>query len=376
MKKFKHNVWLMPVTFALAACGGSGGSSNDIDDDSETPEAASYEEQVIDAQTSGTYTYLNLDTGETVAESGEWHMAFSRTNIQLNGGGSGSGNVAGALAVAQDDFYTAAGEPDVNVFLNATASSELEHLADSFPEPDEWQPDAATTAFGSDWYIYDFTTHIISPNPDNGWLVRSGEGNSYARVRVTGLDYSADPITFRIDLTVQAADTTQLTTDQTFSGTIPASGGEACYDFDIDQAIPCTGTTWDLKLDLQPRALSLVSNSGPNGDGDGAVLGPVAWSDLSTYTSATTDTSGTSLERAYTPDQTAGIFSDSSWYAYNLEGAHKLWPNYRVYLVNTDTTGDTSTVYAVQVINYYGEDGNSGQPVIRWKAVTLSGGEN
>jgi len=373
MTSFQHSLWLLPVTFALAACGGSGGSSNSIDEGSDTTEEASYEERVIDAQTSGTYTYLNLTTGETVAENAEWHMAFSRTNIQLNGGASGSGNVAGALAVAQGDFYAASGEPDNNVFMNATADAELEHLADSFPEPAEWQTDAATTAFGSDWYNYDFTTHTISPNPDDGWLVRSGEGNSYARVRVTGLDYSADPITFQIDMTVQAANTDQLTSDQTFSGTIPATGGSACYDFDAGQTVACTGTAWDIQVDLQPRALSLVSNSGPNGDGDGAVMGPVAWTELSTYTSATTDANGTSLIRAYSPDQTAGVFGDNSWYAYNLGGAHKLWPNYRVYLVNTDTADESSPVYAVQVINYYGEDGNSGQPVLRWKEVTLTG---
>ncbi|GGY80726.1 HmuY family protein [Marinobacter zhanjiangensis] len=371
MNHVKHTTWLVPATLALVACGG--GSSNSIDDDSGNNGGEAFEEQVINAQSQDAYAYLNLDTGEMVGESGDWHMAFRRTNIQLNGGASGSGNVAGALAVAQDNFYTGPGTPDNNLFLNATADAELEHLADSFPAPDSWQTDTATTAFGSDWYNYDFQTHTVSANPDNGWLVRSGEGDSYARVRVTSLDYTADPITFQVEMTVQAAGTTQLTTDRTFSGSVPAAGGDACYDFDAGQTVACAGTVWDLKLSFGSRSLALLSNSGPSGEGDGSVMGPVAWADLSGYTSATLDSNGDSLAPAYTPDQTAGVFGENSWYAYNLQGAHKLWPNYRVFLVNTDTTDDAAPVYAVQVINYYGEDGNSGQPVLRWKEVTLTG---
>src|SRR5690554_4154883 len=148
MSLYKHNLWAMPLSLALVACGGGGGGSdNSIDDKPDGGSgggsgAVEYQQQVVDARNG--YTYLNLTTGETVAADAEWHMAFSRSNIQLNGGASGNGKVAGALAVAQDDFYTGAGVADPNVFMNATADAELEHLADSFPAPANWQTDTLT----------------------------------------------------------------------------------------------------------------------------------------------------------------------------------------------------------------------------------------
>ncbi|WP_158222363.1 hypothetical protein, partial [Tamilnaduibacter salinus] len=280
---------------------------------------------------------------------------------------------AGAVAAEQADFYNDDGSANASVFLNATADSESEHLMASMSEPSSWTSDAVVTEFGDAWYTYDFQTHTVSANSDNGWLLRAGESDSYARMRVNQFDYpSADgDVDFAIDFDVQPSGASQFTQSASFAGNIPASGGEVCFDFNGKSTTGCDTANWDLKVGVQGRSLYLRSNSGVSGDGDGGVFGPMAWNEISTYTSATTTPGGGDISTHYSADTTGGVFSDSSWYAYNLQGQHQLWPNYRVYLIDTDTTDDQSTVYALQVTSYYNDAGTSGHPRVRWVEVDL-----
>lgn len=93
--------------------------------------------------------------------------------------------------------------------------------------------------------------------------------------------------------------------------------------------------------------------------------GPVTWEELDAMTSEP------GVPQIYSTDSTGGIFSDYSWYAYNLLGAHKLWPNYRTYLIRADVDDPDSRVWSLQVVGYYDENGNSGNPIIRWYPVDL-----
>ncbi len=364
----------------LSACGG--GSSNGISDSeggNGLPD--NVRAQQVDASSHDTATYLNLETGdvlalteEEAAASSDWHLAFRRTNIQLNSGASGPGQVVGAIAADQADFYTSDGEPNSSVFLNATASSELEHLLAQMSEPSRWTGDAVVSGFGNDWYVY--SAGNITANPDNGWLVRSAESNSYARLRVNGIDFPTQTgegvKSFKIDFDVQPPAQSTFTGTATFTGSISAAGGDLCFDFDSDTTVGCDTTTWDIKLGFAGRDFYLRSNSGSSGDGSGGVIGAFGWTDLQTYTSATVSPDGGDLTGHYDADTTGGIFSDASWYAYNLQGNHKLWPNYRVYLIDTDSTDDASPIYAMQVTGYYNDSGDSGHPAIRWTVVELT----
>lgn len=390
MQMIKTPLTLAIALTLLAGCGG-GGSDNDISDSgsssdgSETPVTSDVSTQTVDATDSTKYVYLNLDTGRMIdmtaaeaAASSSWHLAFSRTNIQLNSGASGPGNVVGAVGADQADFYTSAGDANTSVFLNATADSELEHLLAAMNEPSSWTGDALASLFGSDWYVYDFSNGNVTENADNGFLLRSAEGDSYARVRTTDFDFPTRSglgiVNFEFSLDVQASGTVQFAGPTlTFTGSIPAAGGVACFDFDTDATVDCdTSDNWDLQVGFEGRDIILRSNSGPSGDGNGGVFGPFEWSELSTYTSATTDPDSNNISARYTADASSGIFTTSSWYAYNLEGAHQLWPNYRVYLIDTDSTDAQAPVYALQVTSYYGADGTSGQPTIRWTTADLS----
>ncbi|MCR9092212.1 MAG: hypothetical protein NXI11_12730, partial [Proteobacteria bacterium] len=85
------------------------------------------------------------------------------------------------------------------------------------------------------------------------------------------------------------------------------------------------------------------------------------------YASATIDPSAQSTVGMYQPDTSSPIFATSDRYAYNLQGQRQLWPNYRVYLIDSDPADDTAARFAVQFIDYYDDIGTSGNPSIRWR---------
>src|SRR5690606_20171053 len=142
--------------------------------------------------------------------------------------------------------------------------------SDNPPLPANWISDSIVTllrgpsSVDGGWYLYNGGNGIMTANPDNGWLLRSGEGNSYARMRATDIYFrtranvGVENFTFEFD--VQVPGTEQFTTSATFTGTLPPEGGEACFDFDTDATVACTGTAWDLKIGFAGRDFYLRSN--------------------------------------------------------------------------------------------------------------------
>lgn len=394
MKRYTHRAALAVTTvLALAGCGHDDGTSTTSSNNTSTTPATTVKSATVDATSTTDYRYFNLATGQVVtlteaeaATSTAWHIAFRRSGIKLNGGTSGSSKVAGALLVPQSDFYEADGTtPKSNVFLAATAASELEHLTGTLPSAGTLTSDSITTALAGSgaavtgqldmgWYWYNPTTHAITVNDSNGWLLRSAESGSdtsYARVRATALSYNPSTgldVTFAFD--VQPAGTTQFTSSASFNAHVDAAGGETCFDVTSNATVACTTTTWDIKLGVSGRNWYLRSNGGVSGSGNGAAFGPHAWSDLNTYTSATTAPTGASIAGHYVKDSSSGIFAQQAWYAYNLDGTHKLHPSYRVYLVASDKDDSTKPRYALQVTSYYNDTGTSGHVSLRWRELS------
>lgn len=390
--KSTNKVWLSAtlLSLSLTGCGGGGSSSSGGDSDSGDRDAGGTSDVKvveIDATDYNSYTYFNLETGKTVALSAaeaetstDWHIGFRRDGVILNGGNSGSGNVAGALAAAQDNFYDG-DEPDENVFLNASAADELEQLTATYdlgslsflsdePSPAIKASEAVTgTNIDMGWYNYNVVSHAISLNDNNWWLLRSAEGDSFAKFHASDLTYARETgleVTFEFD--VQPSGNSQFTTDATFNAVIGPAGGEACFDFDSDSTVDCSNTTWDLKLEIAGRSWTLWTNSGISGNGSGGAFGPLSTDDADEYTSAVIAPTGQPIANHYATDSNASVFEANSWYAYNLEGNHKLWPNYRAYLIDTDTTNPDSAKYAFQISSYYSDAGVSGFPYIRYIA--------
>lgn len=399
MKQISLLVATSAITLALTGCGGSGssgsGSNNNSGDTSASvdtqpkavvtiDETTGIKSVAINASDYENYVYINLETGEAVdidaaeaSTSTEWHMGIRRYTAILNGGASGAGTTAGALAAEQEDFYDA-GEPDNNVFLNATPASEEEHLLASYDldtltfEEDspsasiQGSGDVSGTMMDLGWYNYNLATHALSVNDDNWWLLRSHDGNSYAKFHASALTYDRTTgldVTFEFD--VQPSGASTFNSSATFNGLIPADGGESCFDFDTDSTVDCSETTWDLKLEIVGRNWNLWTNGGISGNGVGATFGPLPTDTADEYTNGTNAPAGNVIVSHYVQDKNAGIFEANPWYEYNLTEQHQLWPNFRVYVVDTNPADADAKKFAVQITSYYSNTGVGGHPTIR-----------
>ncbi|NWN90970.1 hypothetical protein HLV39_05630 [Marinobacter adhaerens] len=387
------------VAISAVSLSGCGGSDNTLGSSDGGDQNDQFKRKVVDARSYDKATYLNLDTGKTVElteeeakSSSAWHLSFKRDAIEVNNGAIGGGNVKGAVLEPQDKFYTDSGEPKLDLLKQAANNdSEKAVLEADYPAPEEWYGGEITNRFGDKWYTYDLTTHSVVEDSSVGWLVRSAEGNSYARMRVEQLKFDPRPTAtdnnFRIRFDVQPEGAEQFTNSKIlFEG--PLSQLETCFDFDAGitggagsnagSTVNCeTSSLWDIKLvfDVNARSLELRTNSGASGDGDGGALGEFPWNDLVDYGKATEEpVSGQSLVNLYAPDA-SGVFNVKSWYAYD-PSKHVLRPNFRVYAIDTDSTDPSSPVYAVQIAGYYGDDTQSGQPIVRWTQASLTQGEN
>lgn len=350
------------LSCGLTACGG--GSSSSDSDSSEDNASSSTQSQSIDATSTTDYVYYRLDdnrltqiTPTDPSTDTDWDMAFRRTSILLNGGASGPGNISAAVAVTQDQFYENNGDPNASVFLNASADNEGQtaYATEIDYQNLMYTSDSNNGAINSDWYIYNMTTHIVTANPDNYWIIRSAAGDSYAKFRVTDLTSSGRAlasITLGVD--------TQGVGMAAFSGTevsqtLDLSAGEpVCYDIDTNASGDCSDSDWDLRVD---PSFAIWLNSGVYGKGSGAMAyGAVFTADDSTFIN-TVD--GATVGH-WVADETAGAFDDDGWYAYNLQGTHKLWPNYRVYVIQ-----DGDDYYKFQVVSYYSEQGVSANLLVK-----------
>ncbi|MDO5101800.1 MAG: HmuY family protein [Lautropia sp.] len=170
------------------------------------------------------WVYFNLITGTETAENGTWHIAFNRYRAQLNGGRAGTGKVAGVVGLTPAGLFVE-GEPhtpNAEALMKATPEAYLADLtAASLPETARmWLTDgpssrlmppskrAADGSFDFGWYRYyptaelaaaaglPATAHTLGAVADKGVMMRSAEGNSYARVHLAKIEY-ADPANAR-----------------------------------------------------------------------------------------------------------------------------------------------------------------------------------
>lgn len=359
---------ILLAALALTACGG--GSDNSIVEDG-PDDVSGFSEQLMPAATET--VYLNLETGAMVEESGDWHIAANRLSFKVNSGASGNGSVGGALAISQDDFYGSNGDPKASVFTNATADSEQEHLLGILEAPSAWKEDAFASAFGSSDTWSQYNDGLITEVEDVGYLVRSAEGDSFARMRVVDFDFPTRDTSvngirdFTFSFDVQAAEASEFSnTPVTFTPPEDYDGGDACFDFDSASVVDCaTSDVWDVQVGFSGRTWYLKSNSGVSGNGSGGASDPMTWNELAV------NDSDPGVSQLYNTDSTGGVFEDNTWYAYDLTEQHKIWPNFRTFLIKADVDDPESTVWALQIIGYYDQSGNSGQPTVRWLPVEL-----
>lgn len=164
--------------------------------------------ETFDASSYDKWIYVNLKTGKTTAKDGDWHIGFKRMNVILNGGDSGAAKVGGYLAKTPAGFYDDKGKPINSMFIvdnaattlaDLTATNEYQVPADGVPWVVDQKSSNLNPGYTGDfpnldfgWYTYDGVTHKLSAKPEDkaqGALIRSAEGNSYAKLRLDKIVY-------------------------------------------------------------------------------------------------------------------------------------------------------------------------------------------
>jgi len=125
-------------------------------------------ETTVDATQETEWQYLDLDSGEAVAEDAGWDLAFSRFRVRSNGGESGDAGVEVAVLEGQD-FEALEAVPDDVAF---------EMDRPDGPEDANEDPDNTFNSGQRNWYTYDVNTHVLSP-ADLTYVVHSSEGRYF-----------------------------------------------------------------------------------------------------------------------------------------------------------------------------------------------------
>ncbi|MFK7161136.1 HmuY family protein [Marinospirillum sp. MEB164] len=357
---------------------GCSDSDSDSGSDQGLPPVQGQQVMTLDATSQTDWVYLNLITGqvldaEAAANSTDWHLAARRMDIKLNSGASGPGQVRAALVANQNHLYDQQNQPIESQFLGMSANSELYLLDGPFSEPNSrsWVSEQVSNTFGMDWADYNHANGLYTANNQNGWILRSASGDAYAKMRMTALDFPTRAgqgiQSFAFDFYVQKPGESNFsTTPITWNGGA-LNNGSLCFSFVNGAEVACTGNHWDLQIGFEGRDFFLRTNSGPNGEGQAGSFGPFAWSDQATFVKA----GDVPPRPGFAADTTSGIFGQHSWYAYGVGGGHQLWPNYRVYLIDTDGSNAEAPRYALQVIGYYNDAGQSGHMMLRYQEAPM-----
>jgi len=310
------------------------------------------------------FAYFDLNTqslvtltDEEAATDTQWDIAFKRTGVYLNE--VQDTPVSVYFTGNNADFYDENGDAVVDTFVAATPDAELEDytavtFADIPADENAFVPDV-TERILDGFYNYDATTHVVTAADDKYFIVQSDE--LFTKYRATSLTqdgFGMSAITLAIalqDNTTEAfGDEVEVEVDLT-----SCVAGESVY-IDLDtQAVVTSTDAFDLTIACSDAAadfaIDLVDDATAIQDFANSYAGiPVATASYYGFKSN---------------EYSELAFAENKWYAYNLQGGHKLWSQYGVYIVKVDTQ-----YFKVQITSYYNEDGESGNYSLRADELT------
>ncbi len=165
-------------------------------------------------------------------------------------------------------------------------------------------------------------------------------------------------------------DTPSTKVEQSFSAKAqwaitPKAGETTCFDFDSNKDVACEGGAWDMKLVMGSGSRAtpqFYTNSGPLSAGKGGALGDTfnySWEDLQKFPNATLDNKNQPiLGPMFVMDSMNNGFSGSGTYGAFEYTNQKMLSKRSVYLITSKNTepysADSSDIYAVQLVDYYG----------------------
>ena len=364
---------LLAMTLGLVACGGSDSSdpivetpdqsgedsSDEVDDGSGDEGESSNEVATIYGPYSTGSTsepvavYFDLDTQtqvtlteEEAASDTTWDIGFKRTSVFLNT--AQEAPVSIDFTDNNSDFYDENGAAVADLFLNATADSELDdYLAvttSDVPDSDAFSTDTESAVIGDTFYNYDTTTHVVTAASDTYYVVSSDE--NYTKFHVTDIVTEGRGIG---EITLGVMHQSVLDGQTTFAEEVSLSvNAVGCtspiyIDFDLQQEVTETDA-WDITIPCADEAgefaLSIADDA------------TVLRTDAETYAGIDTEAAAFYGFSAETVSDYA--FTDNNWYYYDST-SHLLYSQFGVYLISA---GDS--VFKFQITSYYDEDGTSG----------------
>ncbi len=140
------------------------------DKEEETPvnESKVSSNTVKDLDASETYVYYNLSSNEIVpasdSASDKWDIAFYSTTILINSGTSGPG--MGEAQVVELSFDEITEAPETGYAMDSESGN------------------AVPKGSGNGWYNYNPSTHIVSPIPGRTIVLKTADGEKYAKVEI------------------------------------------------------------------------------------------------------------------------------------------------------------------------------------------------
>lgn len=281
-------------------------------------------------------------------QSNAWDIAFLATSVMLNGGQAGAGDVEGYClcqnqGATNDQVLAMTAESERAAFEAVTAAS--------IPSDDgDWVSDELSPSI-TGWWNYDMTSHTLTPATDRVWVVRTAEGDAFAKLRVTGITNATQQNAGEVTLEF-ATQTAGEAYGATRTLTVDVSSGPVYVDL-LDGAVS-DEDDWDLLLE----GFDIRLNGGVSGAGQARAV--LAGDDFATVPG------GADISGGWASDAFGGVFDETPWYRYNLQGNHQIWPTYDVYLIRSG-----SDVFKVQIVSYYNAtDGAARHITFRYAPLT------
>lgn len=314
------------------------------------PEANLVEGQLtVDASSAVGFTYVTFADGGSVVSvtdplvSTEWDMAFQRFTVKLNGGVAGPGDIAGANLANNATLDTAAvlglTEADADAAFEAVTIADAS--AATFIEDGVAEDKNAWLNFGAMGPVAD---------PTSAWKVRLADGD-FALLRAIGFVFAPVPsATFEVRYEPVAG---VLAAIDTVVANL--SMGPAFVDLETGTSVVPAGCNWDIQV--SPGADLLL-----NADCNAGTFPLAAGEDFSQLTTAAEAPDYGGFLSVVSGAFPTGFDSPEGVFWYNIDGAMRLYPTLNVFLVRNGTT-----IYKVQVTDYYSPTGASGFPTVRFQ---------
>ena len=310
----------------------------------------------VNASSSADFAYMSLANGGSVvtpsdpSASTEWHLAFRRFGVRLNGGVAGPGTVVGHNLGTHADLASEA----ILALTEADGLAAFEAVSEEdIPPAASFVADGLVEVAGSTWFQFDRQANEVVANPRVAWKVRESSGRGYAVFRVVALEVEGRGLAAAtLEHRRQGADGMlgAIEMSRVDLGEGPAylgfgaglaGGPEGCAwdvsvaaSFEIDLNADCGAGTFPLD---STEDFTMIEQAG-----DAPHYGGFLSTISGAFPADVTDATGT--------------------FWYNLDGMSRLWPTYNVFLVQTG-----AEVYKVQIIDYYSAGGESGHPTVRYQ---------